>query len=111
MPSGLADPTKASFTQNTNGEGTAVKADSGDVYDNAGNKASAQSAGFKVDKAAPVISRDAVKNGTLGNNGWYTSDVRYGFTASDGASGSSSQQKDRGIRPGPSLIEGTGQMI
>jgi hypothetical protein len=38
---------------------------------------------FKVDTAAPVISRDSVKSGTLGLNGWYTTDVGYGFTATD----------------------------
>src|SRR5215217_15672 len=45
---------------------------------------------YKVDTAAPVISRDSVKSGTLGLNGWYTTDVGYGFTASDpnGANGS-----------------------
>jgi hypothetical protein len=57
--SGLADSTHASFSKTTTGEGSAVTVNSGDVYDKAGNKASANSAAFKIDKTAPAIAKDA----------------------------------------------------
>src|SRR5215210_8431723 len=86
--SGLADPTKASFTQNTSGEGLAVKADSGDVYDKAGNKASAQSAGFKIDKTPPTIT--ASLNKTPAPSGWFngaTGAPTVSFQCADALSG------------------------
>jgi len=84
--SGLADPTKASFPQTTSGEGTNVKAISGDVYDNAGNKASAQSAGFKIDKTAPEV---AYKSASPAVNaaGWRNVDGTATFEATDPLSG------------------------
>jgi hypothetical protein len=88
--SGLADADKA-FTKNITTEGSAQKVSSGTVRDRAGNEAVAiDSPDFKIDKSEPVISRDAVKSGTLGLNGWYKSNVEYGFTALDpnGANGS-----------------------
>jgi Bacterial Ig-like domain len=57
---------------------------------------------YKVDTAAPVISRDSVKSGTLGLNDWYTTDVEYGFTASDpnGANGSGLAAADQAFTTG-----------
>ena len=84
--SGLADPAKASFTQKTSGEGTDVKANSDNVYDNAGNKASAQSAGFKVDKTAPEVAYKSAS--PLANAaGWHKDDVTATFEATDSLSG------------------------
>jgi hypothetical protein len=60
----------------------------GACTDKAGNAAdSATFSNIDIDKVAPTISQDAVKSGTLGLNGWYTSNVGYGFTASDALSG------------------------
>jgi len=52
-----------------------------------------QSVTIKRDATRPVISADGVKSGTLGLNGWYTTDVGYGFTASDSLSGLATADK------------------
>ena len=39
------------------------------------------------DATAPVVSYDSVAAGTVGSNGWYTSDVTANFTATDALSG------------------------
>ena len=125
--SGLSDACKTNFPANaagenvqsktTGGEGSAVKASSDGCADVAGNvAASVDSVAFKVDKTKPVISRDAVKGGTQGLNGWYKSAVQYGFTASDpnGASASGLAAADQaftkntGTDEGPAVTVGSG---
>jgi hypothetical protein len=54
--------------------------------DTAGNKESVRSQGFKIDTIKPAISA-AVSAGTVGSNGWYTSDVTVHFTCADALSG------------------------
>jgi hypothetical protein len=53
----------------------------------AGGSASQQTVTIKRDGTAPVVSYDSVVSGTLGSNGWYTSDVTARFTATDATSG------------------------
>lgn len=53
--------------------------------DNAGSPESAKSQEIKIDKTPPIIS--ATIAGTLGNNGWYLSDVTITVTATDSYSG------------------------
>jgi hypothetical protein len=69
-------------------EGAAVKMTSPAFTDIAGNTTAAGSAWqtFKIDKTAPDVSYTN-ETGTLGTNGWYTSDVQANFTATDLVSG------------------------
>lgn len=53
--------------------------------DNAGSPESAKSQEIKIDKTPPITS--AAIAGTLGNNGWYLSDVTITVTATDSYSG------------------------
>jgi hypothetical protein len=55
------------------------------VYDMAGNSSSA-SPDVRIDRTAPTVNQGSV-SGTIGDGGWYTSDVTVPFTASDGLSG------------------------
>ena len=55
------------------------------VYDMAGNSSSV-SADVWIDRTPPDVEQGST-TGTLGLNGWYTSDVSVDFTASDGLSG------------------------
>jgi hypothetical protein len=55
------------------------------VFDLAGNSASV-SPDVRIDRDPPTIVQGAT-TGTVGSNGWYTSDVSVDFTASDGLSG------------------------
>jgi hypothetical protein len=41
--------------------------------------------GINIDKTAPSITDDGFVSGTAGSNGWYTSEVRNAFSASDGS--------------------------
>jgi hypothetical protein len=70
------------FTISTEGETT--------IYyyseDNAGNEEEPKSCVVKIDKTAPVIEA-GTWSGTLGDNGWYTTDVTVPFTATDDVSG------------------------
>ena len=72
----------------SSGEGAAVQVSSPAFTDIAGNTtpAGAASETFKIDKDAPDVSYTN-ETGTLGTNGWYTSDVQANFTASDLISG------------------------
>jgi hypothetical protein len=80
--SGLGTGQSASFTQKSTEEGSAVKINSGSVYDNAGNYASLDSGPFKIDASAPVISGEDVVDTT-----WRNTDLSQSFTASDAVSG------------------------
>jgi hypothetical protein len=71
-------------------EGAAVKINSGDVFDNAGNKASLDSAGFKIDKTAPSVEQ--LSAGDLNPTGWRNTDLVHNFKASDGLSGLAANQ-------------------
>lgn len=70
------------------GEGADVRVLSPAFTDNAGNAAPGGliSQSFKIDKTAPGVSYDTAA-GTLGFGGWYTSDVRASFKATDLTSG------------------------
>ncbi|WP_457972351.1 PxKF domain-containing protein [Arthrobacter sp. D1-17] len=92
--SGLASSTQ---TKNSEGEGAAIKVTSPAFEDLAGNTSAAGLASetFKIDKTAPAVSYTSA-TGTLGGDGWYRSDVKALFTATDGTSGpaASTQTKD-----------------
>jgi sugar lactone lactonase YvrE len=51
------------------------------VTDTAGNSATFTTPAFRIDRSAPVVT--PVVSGTLGNNGWYRSDVQVSWTTSD----------------------------
>ncbi|WP_194288619.1 PxKF domain-containing protein [Ornithinicoccus halotolerans] len=53
----------------------------------AGGSAAEQRVTIKRDGTAPSVSYDGVVLGTAGANGWYTSDVTAGFSATDAVSG------------------------
>jgi hypothetical protein len=75
-------------SKTTSGEGTTVNVTSDSCTDVAGNStAGLLSDNFKIDKTKPVITQDGVQSGTVGDSGWYKSDVEYRFKASDGLSG------------------------
>jgi hypothetical protein len=79
----LADPNQASFSKTTNGEeGPEVKVNSGPVKDIVGNEASLDSAAFKIDKSAPVISGNDINDTT-----WRNTELSQAFTAEDAGSG------------------------
>lgn len=59
----------------------------GTVYDNAGNSSVCPVQTVKIDKIAPTCNLK-VASGTLGNNGWYTSDVTIGFASTNDQGGS-----------------------
>lgn len=59
--------------------------------DNAGNVGPSASITVKLDRTAPVVQAIPAASGTVGSNGWYTSDVAVTFTANDALSGPSSQ--------------------
>lgn len=66
VPSGLADPSQASFTVQSSTEGSAVSIASGSVADNAGNVTASVDAGpFKIDKTAPDVAVTGVGNGAI----------------------------------------------
>ncbi len=54
-------------------------------FDNVGNTEQVKSQTFKIDKTPPITTINL--NGTLGNDGWYTSDVTVTLSASDDLSG------------------------
>lgn len=83
--SGLASSTQ---TKNSEGEGAAIKVTSPAFEDLAGNTSAAGLASetFKIDKTAPAVSYTSA-TGTLGGDGWYRSDVKAVFTATDEISG------------------------
>ncbi|MGZ4139916.1 MAG: PxKF domain-containing protein [Actinomycetota bacterium] len=84
--SGLADPSQASFTLETTGDGL-VSTPSMVVKDNAGNEATAGPFGpFSIDTVAPSVSCGP-GTGTPGSFGWYTSKVSVACAASDPTSG------------------------
>ncbi len=90
--SGLADPADGDFNLSTSvADGTETSnasTDSRVVSDAAGHTVTAGPiAGSKVDKKAPALVSDGATSGTVGDNGWYTSAVTNGFTATDGGSG------------------------
>ena len=78
------DPANCTQTSGSSSEGTAVVVSS-TCDDLAGNAAS-DSLTFKIDKTKPTISA-TVASGTLGTNGWYTSNVVVHFTCTDTLSG------------------------
>ncbi len=80
--SGVVGP--ASFTKTSSGEGSNVTVSSGDVFDNAGNKAS-NSASFKIDKTAPLIS--GLKSPAANFFGWNNTAVLVDYSCSDATSG------------------------
>lgn len=73
-----------------NGPDSATASVSGSCTDNAGNTGQG-SLSFKFDNTAPNITDLGVSAGTLGSNGWYTSQVTNNFRATDGMSGFSNQ--------------------
>ena len=84
--SGLANPSDASFTLQTSGDG-ADSTPSRAVKDKAGNTTVAGPFGpFNIDTVAPSVSCGAPA-GTLGKNGWYTSAVTVACSGSDATSG------------------------
>ena len=84
--SGLADPSDASFSLATTGDGL-DSTPSHVVKDKAGNSTIAGPFGpFNIDTVAPTVACDAPA-GTLGENGWYMSAVTAVCTASDATSG------------------------
>lgn len=85
--SGLADPTKSSFTQSTATNGSPVNISSGTITDNAGNVADAVNAGpYKIDSVDPTIS--GAPSPAANAAGWNNSDVTVTFTCGDvGGSG------------------------
>ncbi|SDI55324.1 hypothetical protein SAMN05216555_10372 [Arthrobacter cupressi] len=84
-------PASATQTAASSGEGSAVVVESPAFSDNAGNvtAAGAASHSFKIDKTAPSVAYTSA-SGTLGDNGWYTSDVTATFTGTDATSGPAS---------------------
>jgi len=62
------------------GEGTGLKAQVV-VSDNAGNSATFTTSAVSIDRSAPVVTPNM--SGTLGNNGWYTSDVQIAWATTD----------------------------
>lgn len=58
----------------------------GSCTDKAGNSTDAAALTVKLDKTAPTASL-SVTGGTVGANGWYTSDVTVGTAGTDGGSG------------------------
>jgi hypothetical protein len=93
--SGIVGP--ASFTKTSSGEGLNVTVSSGDVFDNAGNKAS-NSASFNIDKTPPTInhSLSPAANGA----GWNNTDVLVDYTCSDATSGVASCGPDETLSEG-----------
>ena len=84
--SGLADPSDASFTLATTGDGL-DSTPSRIVKDKAGNSSTAGPFGpFHIDTGAPTVACGA-PSGTAGLNGWYTSAVSVACTAADPVSG------------------------
>ncbi|UEL28383.1 PxKF domain-containing protein [Pseudarthrobacter sp. L1SW] len=83
--SGLAS---SSQEVSSSGEGADVRVLSPAFTDNAGNTVpdGTISRSFKIDKTAPSVSYDT-EAGTLGFGGWYVSDVRASFKATDLTSG------------------------
>jgi hypothetical protein len=76
-------------TATSSGDGSNVVVPSPGFADNAGNTTAAGAAdseGFKIDTVAPSID-PAVLSGTMGDNGWYVTDVDASFTAQDETSG------------------------
>jgi large repetitive protein len=88
--SGLSTTCAAAFPANVStgaNEGTNVRVTSPSCTDKAGNTAAAiSSAGFKIDKTAPVII-DQGPTTSANGNGWYKVDVTNAFKATDALSG------------------------
>jgi len=84
-------PASATQTATSSGEGSAIEVQSPAFEDNAGNvtAAGAASHSFKIDKTAPSVAFTSA-SGTVGANGWYTSDVTATFTGTDATSGPAS---------------------
>ena len=86
--SGLAEGTSPINKTSGSQQGRAITLASGDVSDIAGNRAdSIDSAPFKIDLSAPTVGNGIVTAGNEGTNGWYTTDVTVGYTATDNLSG------------------------
>ncbi len=66
---------------------TAEKTVSGTCTDRAGLVSAEKKVTVRLDRVAPVVSRDVDASGTAGKDGWYTSDVDVTFTATDALSG------------------------
>jgi hypothetical protein len=98
-------PASATRTVSSAGEGSAIAVYSPEFQDNAGNttKAGATSHSFKIDKTAPDVSYTSA-SGTVGSNGWYTSDVEATFTGTDDTSGPLTATK-------PVTSEGEGESV
>jgi hypothetical protein len=73
------------------------------AVDNADNSASTTVGPISIDKTAPTLT-GAVAGGTLGDNGWYRSDVKIRWTAVDALSGIVNA-------PADSTIAGEGQTL
>ncbi len=84
--SGINSNTVAGTTLTTEGKNQSFT-NTGICTDKAGNTAdSVPVSGINIDKTAPSIASD-VPQGTLGNNGWYISDVTVPFIGTDNLSG------------------------
>jgi hypothetical protein len=77
---------------------------SASAVDNADNSASSAVNNINIDKTAPALS-GAVSAGTLGDDGWYRSNVTIHWSCSDGTSGID------GSCPADSTIGGEGQNL
>jgi hypothetical protein len=73
------------------------------AVDNADNSAATTVSPINIDKTAPTLT-GAVATGTLGDNGWYRSNVTIHWTAADALSGIASA-------PADSTIAGEGQAL
>jgi hypothetical protein len=91
--------TKVVSTEGANQSVTAT------AVDNADNSASTTVSPINIDKTAPALSGE-VASGTLGDNGWYRSNVTIHWTASDALSGI-----DPATAPADSTIAGEGQAL
>lgn len=98
---GCSDPDKNDVTKEGSGVVSCPTAESlgegqhvsktVDIHDYAGNKGSTTVPAINIDKTAPVVSANGVASGTVGDHGWYTSDVTGSFTATDNLSGFDAQ--------------------
>ncbi|MCC6568459.1 MAG: HYR domain-containing protein [Anaerolineales bacterium] len=81
----LSPIVSGTVTQTLSAEGAGQSA-TGTCQDQAGNSASNTQSGINIDKTAPT-GVALVPSGTLGNNGWYTSNVTITTTGAESVSG------------------------